>query len=110
MDEFTNNGFLIVTVDKELIRNMSPNAIKWFLSFGGQCIVLDSTTTVPIQGARVLKETNGVLSNFLRNWDCNCLVVRPDKYIYGGGNKLDDIIEMLRAIQLSFDPKSSVHF
>ena len=80
LDDILGDGFSMVVRHSEILDQLSDENTEWFKSIGGQITVVSDGMPTEAE----ITTLNDVLSSFFQTWDCSALLVRPDKYVFGG--------------------------
>ena len=96
MDDAVTRGFLIVTTVASLLGSIPVKLKDWWRSIGGEFVTLNDTSAGKREDIIQLKELNGVLTTFFEEWGCCCVIVRPDRYIYGAALDSQKLNSMLQ--------------
>ena len=65
---------------------------------GEEVIVAGVAANEAAGGSGVLREEGGLFSNWLRANDVSIVVVRPDRYVFGGADNADQLNDLIRQI------------
>jgi 3-(3-hydroxy-phenyl)propionate hydroxylase len=74
----------------------------------GMLIIIQSTQT-PLSDGVCLIEKDGVLANWFAGNDCVAAVVRPDHYVYGTVQQLNDVYSLLQSFLSSLHGTEGTH-
>ncbi len=76
--------FLIVSDSPEILEEVAQDA-------GLQRVLITAGGAVAGSGTIVLTETEGLFANWLRDSQVKAVVVRPDRYVFGGANDVAEL-------------------
>ena len=100
LDDVVGTGFQVVTKTASILQSIPEDLIGWWHRIGGEVIIFNRTaSSQDFEDSICLTESNGVLATFFEEWNCCCVVVRPDRYIYGAaknGQKLKSILRKMK--------------
>lgn len=115
LDDLLAPGFAIVAASPATINGISPASLALWQSLGGQRVLVGSLSDQPVagepaaDGVDVWTEAEPLLSDWLRRNGVEAVIVRPDRYVFGGARSADGLngLIALLARQLQGDGVTS---
>ncbi|HEU5017842.1 MAG TPA: bifunctional 3-(3-hydroxy-phenyl)propionate/3-hydroxycinnamic acid hydroxylase [Pseudolabrys sp.] len=101
LDDLLGPGFVLVSYSPDLFYQLSDNSRHLWRRMGGDQIVVGigcepSITTTP--GVRCFVETTTLLTDWLHANKAAAVVVRPDRYVYGGAEDADQLNSLISRV------------
>lgn len=96
LDDLLAPGFVIVAASPATINKISPASLARWESLGGHRVVVGSGSGPSMaDGVDVWTETEPLLSDWLRRNDVEAVIVRPDRYVFGGARSADELNDLI---------------
>jgi 3-(3-hydroxy-phenyl)propionate hydroxylase len=95
LDDRLRGRFLIATADPAAQRWLDAGTIALWRRIGGERVVITSSTDAPADAddetVRSVAEQDGLFRAWLQEHGCAAVIVRPDRYVYGGARDGADL-------------------
>lgn len=103
LDDVLAPGFAIVAASAAIFADMAPASLKTWQSLGGECVMVRSLADVSANdapsGVQVWTEAETLLSDWLRREGVEAVIVRPDRYVFGGARTAADLDALVAALE-----------
>lgn len=102
MNDAVGQGFWLVCLDSQTVNALSEPALEIWRHLGGWIVVMDDPPVdEPAAEINVLylREMNGLLQGQFDEHGCRSMIVRPDRYIYGGAGTVEDLTRQLSDVE-----------
>lgn len=110
LDDFVDDRFCVLTRGTRSQNWLGEREISILRRLNARRVALTNDTaesTTP--DVLILSENKGLLSRWLDEWECTCVVVRPDKVVYGVAADADALNHLIQVIAVElFDRPSAV--
>lgn len=103
LDDVIGPDFLIVSTDPAALA-LSPALASGWCAIGGRRILIGDAPASDGTIERV-RETDGLIADWLRRTGASTVVVRPDRYVYGATDARSDVARMARDIVEALQPQ-----
>jgi 3-(3-hydroxy-phenyl)propionate hydroxylase len=101
LDDLLRPGFAIVAASPEPLRWLSADSLRLWQRLGGEQVVIgNGPSGEAADGALALTEQGNLFSEWLRANEVAAVVVRPDRYVFGGAAneaQLNDLVARVAA-------------
>ena len=99
LDDLLAPGFVMAAATAEPMTWLSPESRRIWQDLGGEeVIVAGVAANEAAGGSGVLREEGSLFSDWLRANDVSIVVVRPDRYVFGGADNADQLNDLIRQI------------
>ena len=99
LDDLLAPGFVMAAATAEPMTWLSPESRRIWADLGGEeVIVAAAAANEAAGGSGVLREEGSLFSDWLRANDVSVVVVRPDRYVFGGADNADQLNDLIRQI------------
>lgn len=109
LDDVAGRGFWLVLNGAARQIALNEDQLRFWRRIGGEIITVGASSTAPQDcdgvGLKV-QDVDGLMTDFLNEMDCDAVIVRPDRYIYGIAYSANDLTRQITDLQnwLVIDP------
>jgi 3-(3-hydroxy-phenyl)propionate hydroxylase len=106
LDDVIPAGFLIAATSPELLRGMTADMRGSWDRLGGAEVVIRDESAPSAGHALVLQEENRLFSQWMKAAGVEAVLVRPDRYVFGGASTAEQLQALMRRLIAALEPRS----
>ena len=108
MDDKTGARFVCITTSRSLLAALSDQDKTTWQHLGGVLVYLGDAAVGTSDDVMTLEERDGLMATWLREHDAQVLLARPDHYVYGTAQTVEDLSPMIQALERAISPSAGV--
>jgi 3-(3-hydroxy-phenyl)propionate hydroxylase len=107
LDDLTGPRFILIAISEAWLACLSSQTLTAWQQLGGVVVVLGTppATALPTE-ALCVEERDGLLASWLLEHAAHAVVARPDHYVYGTVQCLDDLNRIIQGLSQVFSSPS----
>ena len=98
LDDLLRPGFVIAAASPETLKWLSEDATEHWQRIGGEVVIVATEPAQECRGVLTVLETEALFAHWLKASGVAAVVVRPDRYVFGGAENAADLNSLVREL------------
>jgi 3-(3-hydroxy-phenyl)propionate hydroxylase len=105
LDDVIPAGFLIAATSPEVLEGVAADMRGSWDRLGGAEVVIRDESVPTVGHALVLQEENRLFSQWMKAAGVEAVLVRPDRYVFGGASTAEQLQALMRRLTAALEPR-----
>jgi 3-(3-hydroxy-phenyl)propionate hydroxylase len=98
LDDLLKPGFVIAAASPETLKWLSDHVMELWQRIGGEFVVVATDPAQECCGVLTVRETGALFADWLKMNGVAVVVVRPDRYVFGGAENAAELNDLVREL------------
>jgi 3-(3-hydroxy-phenyl)propionate hydroxylase len=98
LDDLLRPGFVIAAASPETLKWLSDDTMELWRRIGGELVVVAADPVQERPGVLTVRETEPLFAHWLKASSVAAVVVRPDRYVFGGAENAVELNNLVREL------------